>query len=107
MTFPLIGPEQDFALWAILIALAAFGFWCERYPWGRKYSGVMLLIGLAIVLANLKIIPTTAPAYDAVWNYIVPIAIPLLLFEADLKRIVRESGDSTRMLAVCAVTRIR
>ena len=94
MTFPLIGPEQDFALWSILIALAGFGFWCERYPWGRKYSGVMLLITAAIILANLRIIPTSAPAYDAVWNYLVPIAIPLLLFEADLKRIVRESGPT-------------
>jgi uncharacterized membrane protein len=94
MTLPLIGPDQDFALWSILIAIAAFGFWCERYPWGRKYSGVMLLIALAIVLANLRIIPTAAPAYDAVWNYLVPIAIPLLLFEADLKRIVRESGPT-------------
>ena len=94
MTLPLIGPEQDFALWSILIAVAAFGFWCDRYPWGRKYSGVMFLIALAILLANLKIIPTAAPAYDAVWNYLVPIAIPLLLFEADLKRIVRESGPT-------------
>jgi uncharacterized membrane protein len=94
MTFPLIGPEQDFALWSILIALAGFGFWCERYPWGRKYSGVMLLIAAAIVLANVRIIPTSAPAYDAVWTYLVPIAIPLLLFEADLKRIVHESGPT-------------
>ena len=94
MTWPLIGADQDFALWAILIALTGFGFWCERYAWGRKYSGVMLLMGVAIVLANLKIIPTTAPAYDAVWDYLVPIAIPLLLFEADLKRIVRESGPT-------------
>jgi uncharacterized membrane protein len=94
MTFPLIGPEQDFALWSILIALAGFGFWCERYPWGRKYSGVMLLITAAIILANLRIIPTSAPAYDAVWTYLVPIAIPLLLFEADLKRIIRESGPT-------------
>ncbi len=94
MTFPLIGPDQDFALWAILIALAGFGFWCERYPWGRKYSGVMLLITAAIVLANLRIIPTSAPAYEVVWDYLVPIAIPLLLFEADLKRIVRESGPT-------------
>ena len=94
MTLPLIGPDQDFALWSVLIAVAAFGFWCERYPWGRKYSGVMLLITAAIVLANLKVIPTSAPAYDAVWNYLVPIAIPLLLFEADLKRIVRELGPT-------------
>jgi len=94
MSLPLIGPDQDFAIWAVLIALAGFGFWCERYPWGRKYSGVMLLITAAIVLANLRIIPTVAPVYDVVWDYLVPIAIPLLLFEADLKRIVRESGPT-------------
>ena len=92
MSLPLIGPEQAFALWAVLIGLTAFGFWCERYAWGRKYSGVLLLITAAIVLANLRIIPTKAPAYDAVWEYLVPIAIPLLLFQADLKRIVREAG---------------
>ena len=94
MSLPLIGPEQDFALWAVLIGLAAFGFWCERFPWGRKYSGVMLLISAAIVLANLRIIPTSAPAYDVVWDYLVPIAIPLLLFHADLKRVIRESGPT-------------
>jgi len=94
MSLPIIGPDQDFAIWAVLIGLAGFGFWCERYPWGRKYSGVMLLITAAIVLANLRIIPTVAPAYDVVWDYLVPIAIPLLLFEADLKRIVRESGPT-------------
>jgi uncharacterized membrane protein len=94
MSLPLIGPDQDFAIWAVLIGLAGFGFWCERFPWGRKYSGVMLLITAAIVLANLRIIPTVAPVYDVVWDYLVPIAIPLLLFHADLKRIFRESGPT-------------
>lgn len=88
----LIQPEHDFALWAVLIGIAAFGFWSERFAFGRKYSGVMLLITLAIVLSNLRIIPTEARAYDVVWEYLVPIAIPLLLFQADLKRIFREAG---------------
>jgi len=94
MTLPLLGPDQEFALWAVLLALAGFGFWCERYAWGRRYSGVMLLMTAAIVLANLRIIPTTAPVYDAVWDYLVPIAIPLLLFQADLRRIWHESGPT-------------
>ena len=94
MTLPLIGPEQDFALWAVLTGLAGFGFWCERFAWGRRYSGVMLLIAAAILLANLRIIPTAAPVYDITWNYLVPIAIPLLLFQADLRRIIRESGPT-------------
>jgi uncharacterized membrane protein len=93
MALSLVGPEQDFTLWSILIALAAFGFWCERFPLGRKYSGVMLMMVMAIILANLRIIPTSAPVYDVVWNYLVPIAIPLLLLQADFKRIVRESGS--------------
>ena len=94
MTLPLIGPEQDFALWAVLIGLAAFGFWCERYAWGRRYSGVMLLIAAAILLANIRVIPTAAPVYDVVWDYLVPIAIPLLLFQADLRRIITEAGPT-------------
>jgi hypothetical protein len=28
--FSLIKPDQDFAVWAVLFGLAAFGFWCER-----------------------------------------------------------------------------
>ena len=94
MSLPLIGPEQDFALWAVLLGLAAFGFWCERFAWGRKYSGVMLLMTIAIILANLRVIPTRAPVYDIVWDYLVPTAIPLLLFQADLKKIVREAGTT-------------
>lgn len=104
MSLPLIGPEQDFAIWAVLIALAGFGFWCERFPWGRKYSGVMLLITAAIVLANLRIIPTAAPVYDVVWDTLVPIAIPLLLFDADLKRIVRESGPTLIAFVIGSAT---
>jgi len=80
VSLPLIKPDQDFALWAVLFGLAAFGFWSERYAWGRKYSGILLLMTAAIILANLKIIPTRAPAYDAAWQYLVPVAIPLLLF---------------------------
>ena len=52
----------------------------------------MLLISLAIVLSNLRIIPSSAPVYDTVWDYLVPIAIPLLLFQADLRRVFREAG---------------
>ncbi len=102
--FPLIGPDQDFALWAVLIGIATFGFWSERFPIGRKYSGVMLLITLAIVLSNLRIIPSAAPVYDVVWDYLVPIAIPLLLFQADLRRVFREAGATLAAFMIGSAT---
>ena len=104
MTLPLIAPEQDFALWAALIGIAAFGFWVERFHWGRKYSGVMLLITAAIVLANVGVLPTAAPAYDVVWEYLVPLAIPLLLFKANIGQIVRETGPMLIAFLIGSVT---
>jgi uncharacterized membrane protein len=100
----LIPADNDFAVWAVLIGIAAFGFWSERYPFGRKYSGVMLLITLAIVLSNLRVIPAQAPAYDAVWQYLVPVAIPLLLFQADLRRIFSEAGKTLVAFVIGAAT---
>lgn len=90
----LISPDQTWALWAILLSAAAFGLWAERTRWGSKLSGAVIAIGTTFVLSNLRVIPAEAPAYGAVWSYLVPLAIPLLLFKADLRRIIREAGPT-------------
>jgi uncharacterized membrane protein len=46
------------------------------------------------VASNLGILPVTAPAYDITWGYLVPLAIPLLLFNADMRKIFREAGPT-------------
>jgi uncharacterized membrane protein len=90
----LISPDQHWALWSVLLAAAAFGLWAERTSWGRKVSSAVLTIGATFVLSNLRVIPIDAPAYDVVWSYFVPLAIPLLLLRANLQRIVREAGPT-------------
>ena len=99
----LISPENDWALWAVLLAAGAFGLWAERTRWGAKLSGAVIAIGVAFVLSNLRVIPSSAPAYDVVWSFLVPLAIPLLLFTADLKRIIREAGPTLLAFAAGAV----
>jgi uncharacterized membrane protein len=100
----LIGPDDGFALWAVLLGLAAFGFWCERRPWGRRWSGVMLVIAIAIGLSNVRAIPFASPVYDTVWDTIVPVAIALLLLQADLRRILAEAGPTLVAFGIGAVT---
>lgn len=91
MTF--FKPDDTWALWTILIAWAAISIYLEqKFTWASKVSGAIIGLLGALVLANLKIIPTEAPVYDAVWGYIVPLAVPLLLFKADLRKIWKESG---------------
>lgn len=90
----LIGADQHWALWAVLLLSAAFGLWAEKTRWGAKISGAVVSILTTFVLSNCLVIPAAAPVYDTVWGYIVPLAIPLLLFRADLRRILRESGPT-------------
>ncbi len=93
MASSLIQPERDFTLWAVLFLAAAIGFWAERTPWGAKLSGAVVTILVTFTLSNLRIIPFSSPTYDVVWFDLVPLAIPLLLFRADLRRIVQETGS--------------
>jgi len=91
---PLIPADHDWLLLAVLFSVAALGLWSEETRWGARLSSVVVAMGSTIVLSNLSIIPSSARVYDVVWSYLVPLAIPLLLFKADLKRIVREAGPT-------------
>lgn len=92
MTFPLISPDWDFALWAVLIGIAGFGFWADSTGIGKRVSGVGIMLVAAMILGNFGVIPHVAPAYDVVWGFLVPTAVPLLLLKANLRRIIPETG---------------
>lgn len=94
MDTALISQNQHWLLWAILISAAAFGLWAEKTKWGSKLSAVVISILVTLILTNLSIIPSSAPSYDIVWSYLVPLAIPLLLFKANLKKIIKEAGPT-------------
>lgn len=90
----LISADQHWMILAILFTIATIGFYLERTRLGAKISGAMISIVLGFALSNLKILPVTADVYDMVWSYFVPLAIPLLLFKANLKKIFREAGPT-------------
>lgn len=93
MTDPsLIPADQPFAVLAALFAIALFGFWAESKPWGRMVTGAVWAILGAILASNLNLIPKSAPAYSFVFSYMVPALVPLFLMQANLKRILGETG---------------
>jgi uncharacterized membrane protein len=98
---PLIGADRSWMLLAVLLAAAAVGVWAEqRTRWGARLSAVVITMGVTFALSNLSLIPVTAPVYDMVWTFLVPLAIPLLLFRADLRRILREAGPTLLAFAI-------
>jgi len=88
----LIPAEANVAVFAALFLIAFAGFLLEKTRWGAAVTGAVWAILLAILLSNLRIIPRDSEASGFVFSYLVPVLVPLFLFDADLRRIVRETG---------------
>ena len=100
----LISPDQTWILWAFLVGWAAVSIVLEqKYSWASKLSGAIIALVGAMLLANLQIIPIESPVYDAVWGYVVPLSIPLLLFQSNIVKIWKESG---RLLLIFLISSV-
>ena len=99
----LIPAEQHFAVITAILALCALAFASERTVIGQKVTGTVVVILLAIAAANLGIIPHSAPAYGFIFSYVVPLLIPLFLFQADVRRLAREASRTSLAFLVAAL----
>ncbi len=100
----LISAEDTWTLWAIMLVGVAVSIYLERtYRWAAKLSGPVLGLLIAMTLSNLRVVPSASPAYDVVWDYLVPAAIPLLLFRANVFRIARTTGSMFLVFHISAL----
>ena len=91
----LISPDNSMAVMAGLFCISGAAFFLEKTKLGSQLTGAVIAILAAIFAANIGLIPHSAPAYDFVFTYFVPVLIPLFLFKADLRRILSEAGRTT------------
>ena len=88
----LIDSDNHLGLVALLFSIVGVCCWAERFSWASRASAPVLIILVALVLSNLGLIPREAPSYSFVSEYFVMASIPLLLFKADLRMIIAETG---------------
>lgn len=101
----LVAADDTWTLMVILCAGVAFSIWLEqKYNWASKISGAIIALIIAMVLANVGVIPTSCPLYDdIVWGMVVPMGIPLLLLQCNIKKIWKETGRMLTIFLIGAV----
>ena len=99
----LIPAEQHFAVFTAVLALSAMAFASERTVIGQKITGTVVVILLAIAAANMGLVPHSAPAYNFIFSYVVPMLIPLFLFQADVRRLAKEASRTTAAFLVATL----
>ncbi|KAG2240186.1 hypothetical protein Bca4012_014725 [Brassica carinata] len=93
LRLPLISPTDHWGQWAALFAAGAFGVWSEKTKMGSMVSGALTSTLLGLAASNLGLIPFETPSYSFFMEFLLPHTIPLLLFRADLRRIIRSTGS--------------
>lgn len=89
----IISSDNTVAIWAAVIGVVCLANWLDqRYKWANKLSIVVLCIVGGMLLGNLHVLPFESPVYDGVSGVLLYVAIPMLLFKSDLRKIYKESG---------------
>ena len=83
-------------IWLILFAITATAMWAEKKRYGKFLGGPVLAIMGGFILGNAGVLPVEAPTYGMVDKFLLPVAIPLLLFQADIGKIMREAGPTLK-----------
>ena len=102
---PLIEADNVWGLLGVMCVSVALAIGLEqKYQWASRVSGSIIALILAMLMANVGIIPTQCPLYDdVVWGYVVPMGIPLLLLQCDIRRIWKEAGRMLTIFLIGAV----
>ncbi len=101
----LIGPDNIWLLLSITcVTIAAAIYLEQKYAWASRLSGAVIALLSAVLLVNLGVIPSHAPLFDdIIWGYAVPVAIPLLLLQANITKIWQETGRMLFIFLIGAV----
>ncbi|CAN6176978.1 unnamed protein product [Urochloa humidicola] len=91
---PLVPASDHWGNWTFLLSAAALGLWSEnRAQAGKKaLAGALVSVLLGLAASGAGVVAADAPAFRAALEYLLPLAVPLLLFRADLRRPFRSAG---------------
>lgn len=89
----IIAPDDHWIIWTSLVGVAALSLYLEQnYKIFQKITGALLAMVGGMILSNVGFLPIESSSYDIIWDYIIPLTIPLLLMKTDIRRIVKETG---------------
>jgi len=80
---------STWGIWATLAAVGALALHAERSKYSRGFNAALLATIFGLIASNLNIVPSHAPHIHGVVNkYVLPLAVPMLLFSGSLLRVL-------------------
>ena len=88
-----IQPDDHWSIWTFLTCMAAFSLVLEhKFDWAKKMTGAVIAILCGMIASSIGFMPAESKSYDVIWEYIIPLVIPMLLMKVNILTIFKESG---------------
>ena len=87
---------------AQVLLIVIFALWCGRFDFARKVSTAVIALFIGAIFSNIGLLPHASDVYEVIIGYIVPFAVALLLFKANLRQVFTHTGGLVFAFLVCA-----
>ncbi len=99
----LVPADNVLAVTGLLFSVVAASLYLEgRFAWAQTISAALLALLGGLALSNTGVLPFASPAYDFVNEHFILVAIPLILFKADLRVILAQGGRTLLAFVIAA-----
>ncbi len=101
---PIIKEDQTVLLWAAVLLVVAIAIVLEqRYKWAAAIGSVVICIFVGLFLSNIGVLPYSNAVFSGIGNVVLLCSIPLMLFKADIVRILKNSGKLFILFHIAAI----
>jgi uncharacterized membrane protein len=98
--------DPSYCLTAVLL-VSTFGIALEqRTMIGKALSAPLVTMAVALILANIGLLPFTSPIYTIMNQYAVSLAVPMLLYDSNLRRVISDTGSVLVAFLIGAVATV-
>lgn len=99
----IIESEQTIILTVVIVVAVVLSVLSERFKVGKVLTSALVAMILGAFFVNMKLIPDSAPVYGVIYSSLVPIALPLFLYDADWKRVFIEAGHLVKLFGIAVL----
>jgi hypothetical protein len=90
-------------VWTMLSMASTAGLLAEKTNIGATLSSPLTTTLLTMIFCNIGLLPAQSPVYNTIMKVLVPLAIPLLLLDADIKKCIKKTGSLLKAFLVGAL----
>ncbi len=100
----IIKEDQTILLWAAVLLVVALAIVLEqRYKWAAAIGSVVICIFVGLFLSNIGVLPYSNAVFSGIGDVVLLCSIPLMLFKADIVRILKNSGKLFILFHIAAI----